>query len=385
MELQEYHVKRLFRQANLPVFKGEVAYTPEEAEEIAQKFKKGPFLIKAQMVSGLSCYGKVLPVGYNTKGCFCVATSAEVKSAASALLNQTPDWVSGANSLAKIQKVYIEQISKDSTVMGSLVFRVNFEKQCKMLMIQTEKESVDFTLDKGLTEDVLKKGAKILAGNQKENIKKMQLLLKRTYQLFESYGAVAVELNPIICLKDNSVKVLDGRLVFDPNSTAKFPALIPLIESRIGKERERMARQNGFRYMGLNGNIACVVNGIGLGWATIDLVQRRGGKVAALLDVGTEPTKEVISKALRLVLSEPNVDGVLVNVFGGLTRCDLIAEGLISAAPEMAMGLPIVIRMDGMNADIGQRMLFESKLPFIVKTHMDDAVRAVIKALKERR
>ena len=124
---------------------------------------------------------------------------------------------------------------------------------------------------------------------------------------------------------------------------------------------------------------------MGLGWATLDLIHRKGGKVGALLDIGTEPSKETVTKALKLVLSEPNVDGVLVNIFGGVTRCDLIAEGLIAASPEMAVNLPFVVRMDGMNAEMGQRLLFESRLPFTVKTKMDEAVRAIIKEVKERR
>ena len=236
-----------------------------------------------------------------------------------------------------------------------------------------------------LSDDILERALRAFNIRDEKTQKSLVNILKKAYKLFRFYGAVAVELSPIVQLKDGSLKVIDGRLVFDPNTTHKFPELIPLIESRIGKEREKLARENHFRYMGLRGNIACVVNGIGLGWATVDLIQRKGGRVAALLDIGTEPTKETVTKSLRLVLSEPNVDGVLVNIFGGATRCDLIAEGLIAASPEMATGLPLVIRMDGINTDAGQRLLFESRLPFIVKTKMDDAVRAVVKAVKEKR
>ena len=384
MELQEYHVKRIFKKAGLPVLNGHVAYTPKEVKDIATKLKKGPFVVKAQVFGDNPCYGVVLPLGYKTNGCFCVATPKEAEAAASQLLMKRPEWLSDVGPLVDIQKVYVEQSVQEFVVVGRLIFRVNFEKQCKVLRVEPEgHKAVEFTFDSEIDPEILKKAAqKICVGAPIEQ-KDMLNLITKAYQLFDFYGAVAVELSPII-LEGNSLKVVDGRLVFDPSNIAKFPELLPLIESRVGKERERIARKNGFRYVGLKGNIACVSNGIGLGWATIDLIQRKGGRVAALLDVGTEPTKEVIVKALRLVLSEPNVDAILVNIFGCITRCDLIAEGLISASPEMVIGLPIVVRMDGTNADIGQRLLFESKLPFIVKTKMDEAVRAVVKKVKEK-
>ena len=386
MELQEYHVKRLFRQAGLPVLPGGVAYTSNEAMAVARRLRKGPFLVKAQIVGGSGCYGEIIPLGYNGNGCVCVKTISEVGKAADSLLKNHPDWLLSKNPLLEIEKVYVEQGVVSADFVGRLVFRINFEEQCKLLHVESASgQSQDFKLAEGSLKETLLQAGRVLCPRLKIEQEKLVDLMCKAYDLFELYGAVAVELSPIVKAPNGNLKVLDGRLVFDPDSTTKFPELIPLIETRVGKERERMARQNGFRYMGMKGNIACVVNGIGLGWATIDLVQRKGGTVAALLDIGTEPTKEVVTKALRLVLAEPNVDGVLVNIFGGLTRCDVIAEGLISASPEVASGLPIVVRMDGMNAEIGQRLLFESKIPFVVKTKMDEAVRFVVKLTKEKR
>lgn len=382
MELQEYHVKRLFKKAGLPVLKGDVAYSPNEAVAVASKIGDGPYFLKAQVVDGNSCYGVLIDPDTRLNGCACVADKTGVAEMAVSLLGH-PDWIKNASPLFEIQKLYVEEGVKDAKVLGSVVFRVNFEKQCAFLTIApTDKKPVSFVLKQGLTPDILTKAVSRFEKRVGSEIKDV---LEKTYRLFQKYGAVAVELKPIVQLKNGVVRVVDGRLVFDPNTMYLLPDLVPLIESRVGKEREQIARQNHFRYMGLKGNIACVVNGIGLGWATIDLIQRKGGKAGALLDIGTWPTKETVTKALRLVLSEPNVDGVLVNIFGGVTRCDLIAEGLIEASPEIAAGLPLVVRMDGMNAEAGQRMLFESHLPFIVKTKMDDAVRAIIKEIKEKR
>ena len=384
MELQEYHVKRLFAEAGLPVARGSVAYTPAEAQKIAEKLKKGPFLIRAQMVGISSCYGEIPPIGYQEKGCFCVMTPQEVHSAATTLLCHRPDWLKGISAFFEIDKVYVTQVDPNATKLGQFIFRVNFETQCKILFVVSSNGTEGaFDLDKGLTSEIISKACRLLGKSDKKQDSALRSILQKAHHLFEKYGAVAVEVSALVRLSDGTLQVADGRLVFDPESTYKFPELVPLIESRVGKEREKLARQNGFRYMGLKGNIACVVNGIGLGWATIDLIHRKGGKVAALLDVGTEPTKEVVTKALKLLLSEPSMDAILVNIFGGVTRCDLIAEGVVAAAPEMATGLPIVVRMDGVNADLGQRVLFQSGLPLIVRTQMDEAVRSVIKAMKE--
>lgn len=382
MELQEYHVKRLFKKAGLPVLKGDVAYSPTEAVAVASKIGKGPYFLKAQTVDGSCCYGELVSPNTVVNGCACVLDKANVAAAAASLLGH-PDWIKNAAPLFEIQKLYVEEGVKEAIVLGSLVFRVNFEKQCAFLTVApTNKKSISFVLNNGLTADIL---TKAIAPFGKQVASALKSLLEKTYRLFQNYSAMAVELKPIVQLKNGDLRIVDGRLIFDPNTMHLFPDLVPLIESRVGKEREQMARQNHFRYMGLKGNIACVVNGIGLGWATVDLIQRKGGKAGALLDIGTWPSKETVTKALKLVLSEPNVDGVLVNIFGGATRCDLIAEGLIAASPEIAAGLPLVVRMDGMNAEAGQRLLFESRLPFIVKTKMDDAVRAIIKEIKEKR
>ena len=382
MELQEYHVKRIFKTAGLPVLKGGIAYTPEEALTVASKLGKGPYFLKAQIIGDNVCYGKLLPVGCISNGCACVATKSEIAACARSLLGR-PDWIKNVNPLFEVQKLYVEEGVVDATEIGRLIFRVNFEKQCAYLTVcPAEKKEMSIALKIGLTSDVIKKASSLFSKTEESKIAQ---ILKQAYRLFQYYEAVAVELSPIVKLKNGDLKIVDGRLVFDPNTTYKFPELVPLIESRVGKEREKLARQNHFRYMGMKGNIACVVNGIGLGWATIDLIQRKGGKVGALLDIGTEPTKDTVAKALKLVLSEPSVDGVLVNILGGVTRCDVIAEGLIAASPEMAVNLPFVVRMDGINAEIGQKLLFESRLPFTVKTKMDEAVRSIVQQVKEKR
>ena len=195
---------------------------------------------------------------------------------------------------------------------------------------------------------------------------------------------MAVELNPIV-QNDKTLVVVDGRLVFDPDSLFRFPEIVKRQETKLGHERESLAKKNAFRYMKMNGNIACLVNGIGLGWATIDLIHQKKGKVACLLDVGTEPSANAVTKAMKLALAEPGVDGILVNIFGGLTGCKTIAEGVLAASPEIATGIPVVVRMAGLDAEEGVRLFNHSISPFLVMNQMADAVGEIVKQVKGER
>jgi len=384
MELQEYHTKRLFFEAGLPVLKGSVAYGAEEAASIAKKIGGKAFAVKIQQMGHVPFYGQII----NDKNSFegaCFATSPEgVANCVTGLLKRSADWSESRYPLTEVQKVYVEQVPQVYDDLGRFIFRVNFEKRIEVLTIATKDgRQKTFPLEKGLCADIKTSAVdfwKLKTGGLKGQ---MNIVLERAYRLFKKYGAVAVELGPILALSGDKLAITDGRLVFDPTSTFKFPELVPMIEARLGKEREMIARQNDFRYLGMRGNIACVVNGLSLGWATVDLIQNMGGKVGALLDVGIEPNKQAVTKALKLVLSEPNLDGVLVNMFGGQTRCDLIAEGLIAASPEIAIGMPFVVCLRGSNAENGKRLLFESKLPFAVVSNMSEAARTIVRQIKE--
>lgn len=384
MELQEYHTKRLFSEAGLPVLKGHVAYGAEEAAIVAKKIGGNAFAVKIQQMGNVPFYGQIINDKNLLEGA-CFATSpTEVAGCVSDLLKKRADWADSQHPLAEVQKVYVEQVPLVYQNLGRFIFRVNFEKRVEVLTISTKDgREKTFMLKKGFDGET-KNSAVAFWKLKTDGLKnRMGNVLNKAYRLFKKYGAVAVELGPVLALTGDKLAITDGRLVFDPTSTFKFPELVPMIEARLGKEREMTARQNDFRYLGMRGNIACVVNGLSLGWATVDLVQSVGGKVGALLDVGIEPSKQAVTKALKLVLSEPNLDGVLVNMFGGQTRCDLIAEGLIAASPEIATGMPFVVCLRGTNAENGKRLLFESKLPFTVVSNMPEAARAIVRQIKE--
>ena len=376
MELHEYYVKEIFKTAGLPVLSGGVAYTPEEAKNIACRMTSGPFWVKPQVLLGYTPDKK--------RNLLLEKRLAENSEEVLALTEQILGMhVKGfpADVPATIQRVYIEQ-AVQKKALCRFVFRVDFDRQTYTLTIVSDKgENTFFLTELKLTSAIKKEILKCMKINDRHIGRLLESVLEKAYHLFIHYGAVAVELNPIV-QNDKTLVVVDGRLVFDPDSLFRFPEIVKRQEIKWGHEREALAKKNAFRYTKMHGNIACLVNGIGFGWATIDLIHQKGGQVACLLDVGTEPTANAITKAMKLALSEPNVDGILVNIFGGLTSCKTVAEGALAASPEIATGIPVVVRMAGLDSTEGVRLLTRSISPFIVMNKISDATSEIVKQVK---
>ena len=376
MELHEYYVKEIFRRVGLPVLVGGVAYTPREAQAVADKIGAGPFWVKPQVLLAYSPDKKENPLLEKKLA----ENSTQVYEFSDSLLG-APLKGFPPDVPATITRVYVEQAVQNKSLCR-FVFRVDFNTQSYTLTLVSERAERTFYL----------KNLKLEAKHKKEILSLMKIhehsvakrlwdILQKAYQVFTTYGAVAVELNPIV-QNDKTLVVVDGRLVFDPDSLFRFPEIIKKQETKLGHEREALAKKNAFRYTKMGGNIACLTNGTGLGWATIDLIHQKGGSVACLLDIGTEPTANAITKAMKLALAEPNVDGILVNIFGGLTSGKVIAEGLLAASPEIATGIPVVVRMAGLESEAGALLLTQSISPFLIMNKMTDAVSEIVKQVK---
>ena len=376
MELHEYYVKEIFKKAGLPVLAGGVAYTPKEALRIAQKIGQGPFWIKPQVLLGYSPDKKENPLLERKSA----ETPEEVVRQTEKILGTSLTGFP-ADVPASIQRVYVEQAIYQKSLCR-FVFRVDFNQQTYTLSLISPKTTSTFYLkDLKLSPKLKKAIFKAMKLNDRHICRALGDVLEKAYHLFTFYGAVAVELNPIV-QNDKTLVVVDGRLIFDPDSLFRFPEIVKCQETKLGHEREALAKKNAFRYTKMGGNIACLVNGIGLGWATIDLIHQKKGKVACLLDVGTEPSANAITKAMKLALAEPNVDGILVNIFGGLTSSKVIAEGLLAASPEIATGIPVVVRMVGREVEEGVQLLNHSFSPFLIMNKMSDAVAEIVKQVK---
>ncbi len=377
MEINEYYVKQIFRSAGLPVLDGQVAYTPEEAKKIAQKLGGGSFWLKPQLMMSQKPY-----TSEELSDKFFATSPLEVEQKATLIMGESFNELNATFS-STIQRLYIEKaISLD--VFCRLVFRVDFERAGITFSITkngTEILSLPITnmrLDKTFYQIVCSS----LKINQSSVKKEFLSILNKSFQLFMDYGAMALELSPVV-RKNNTLIIVECRLIFDPDSLFRFPELENCREIKLGHEREALAKKNSFRYTGLGGNIACLVNGIGLGWATVDAIYENKGSVSCLLDVGTNPTVKSITTALKLALAEPSVDAILVNILGGLISCKIVAQGLLDAAGEIPVGIPIVVRMMGLDAVEGENLLRKSMIPFYCTSQMKKAVQEVVRQLKE--
>ena len=382
MIIKEYQVKKIFKKNGIPILKGGVAYTPEEAKKVASKIGGNAWVIKAQVSDEKRSRSYFLDTGENGLSGICWANTLQMVAGLSEqMLGHrliTPKNPSGV----EVRRVYVEEACLGQAEY-KLSLHLDFMTQCLILDVYSAGNVLRQYELSGykLTDSDIKR----IVGHmnlKSERAKEMRYLLKQMMELFSKYQAIAVEFDPV-WETINGFIVLDGRIIFDKDVLFRYPEIAELSEIETGQERHEIARKNNFRYTKLNGNIACLVNGIGLSQATLDLIHDNGGQVACLLDVGTEPSRDSVTKALKLALADPDVDGGLVNIFGGITRCDIIVQGLLSAAGEVLAGLPVVIRMDGTNANIGRRLLFESRLPFTVATKIDEAVKEIIRQVKE--
>ena len=380
MIIKEYQVKRLFKKEGVPILKGGVAYLPEEAADQAQAIGGNAWVVKAQVTADHRSVSHFADKDKELTGICWANTPKMVAAIADQMLGNrlmTPDISTGH----EVRQVYVEEACFGQSEYR-LSLRIDFLSQNLVLSVYTagnimrQYELSEFRLSAARAKMIIQH-----LGLKGEKATEMQSLLQHLMNLFKTYEAVAVEFDPV-WETGNGLIVLDGRIIFNDNTLFRLPEIAAFKELETGREREFIAQKYQFRYTKLNGNIACLVNGTGLSQATIDLIQQSGGRVACLLDMGTEPSKDAVARALKLALSDPDVDGVFVNLFGGTTRCDIIVQGLLSAAGEILAGLPIVVRMDGTNANIGRRLLFESRLPFTVVQSLTEGVDSIIRQVK---
>lgn len=384
MEIHEYQVKKLLKKHGLPVLKGGIAYTPEEAVRVAESIGGMRWAIKAQIHDSNRYKGFFIEEEAGEGGGFRLAqTLQEVQQFSAQMLGKTLITPTTHHRGHEVKKVYIEEFV-DIKESFQISLRIDEETQSRVLVLVRENGHVkkyELT-NKGITAFLMHRITNRMKLTGKTAVA-LNAIIRQMYDIFETYKARAMELTPLILTKENQLIVLDGRIVFDGDALFAYPEILALREIEVGTEREHSARQNNFKYTKLGGNIACIVNGTGLGMATVDLISDKGGAVSCLLDIGTEPSKEVVAKAFRMVLGEPDIEGVLVNIFGGITRCDVIAQGLIAASHEISVGMPLVVRMDGTNASVGGRLLQESHLPFELIEQMDKAVEKIVARVEE--
>ena len=384
MNLHEYQSKRLFADYGIPVPKGIPAETPDEAVAAAKKLGGELWVVKAQVHAG----------GRGKAGGVKLARSAEeVREHAEGMLGtQLVTHQSGPEGLP-VNVVYVEEgsgIDRElylSMLLDREVNRVAFIASAAGGMdiekVAAETPEKIFTIaiapDAGL-QDYQARQLAFGLGLDKKQMRQFADLIKRLYKLYQECDASLVEVNPLITTTEGDVLALDAKINIDGSALYRQPDLLALRDLSQEDDMEREAAEHDLNYVSLDGNIACMVNGAGLAMATMDLIKLHGGEPANFLDVGGGATKERVAEAFKLVLSNKNVAAILVNIFGGIVRCDLIAEGIIAAVKEVGVEVPVVVRLEGTNVNKGRDLLAQSGLDIIAADDLTDAAKKAVAA-----
>jgi succinyl-CoA synthetase beta subunit len=383
MNVHEYQAKALLREFGVAVPEGQVAGTPGEAEEAARNLA-APVVVKAQVHAG----------GRGKGGGIKLAKSpSEAKTAASEILGMTLHTPQTPPEGKVVRKVYVEA---GSEIERELYLAIVLDRAEESLAIIASTEGgmeievvAERTPEKILTVPVhpnlgfqpyqaRKVGYGL--GLDAPQVKQLEVILEGLLRLFVERDASLVEINPLVVTRSGDILALDAKLNFDDNALYRHPEIAELHDPDEEDARELEAKQIDLAYVGLDGDIGCMVNGAGLAMATLDMIQVCGGSPANFLDAGGGADKEKVKEAFKIILRDPKVKAILVNIFGGIVRCDLIAEGVVAAAGELGIGVPLVVRLQGTNAEEGRKILAESGLDITPAETLGEAGQKVVAA-----
>ncbi len=386
MNVHEYQAKDLMRELNISVLNGGTATTPEDAVKVAEKLGGNVWVVKAQIHAG----------GRGKGGGVKVAKSLdEVKQYAKDIIGMNLVTHQTGPEGKKVNLVLIEEgcdidheyyvgivLDRDTskiTMMASEEGGVEIEKVAEETPEKIIKVAIDPAV--GYTASVGRKlGFGI--GLKGESLKKAMKFFEGLYTLYTTKDCSIAEINPLVTTKGGDVIALDAKLNFDDNALYRHPAIEALRDETEESEQELEAGKYGLSYISLDGNIGCLVNGAGLAMGTLDIIKLYGGEPANFLDVGGGATKETVQKAFEIILQDQNVTAILVNIFGGIMKCDIIAEGVVAAAKELELKVPLVVRLEGTNVNLGKKILSESGLAITPADDLADAAKKVVEAAK---
>jgi succinyl-CoA synthetase beta subunit len=388
MNLHEYQGKQLFAEYGLPVSVGYACDTPEEAAAAADKIGGSEWVVKAQVHAG----GRGKAGGVKL-----VKTKEEIRAFAAQWLGKRLVTYQTDKNGQPVSKILVESCTDiaQELYLGAVVDRAS---RRVVFMASTEGGVEIEKVAHETPEKILKAIIDPLSGAQpyqarelafklglnSEQIKQFTDMFLKLAKLFVECDLSLLEVNPLVITKAGKLHCLDAKLNIDGNALYRQPKLRAMHDPSQDDEREANAAQWELNYVALDGNIGCMVNGAGLAMGTMDIVKIHGGLPANFLDVGGGATKERVSAAFKIILSDENVKAVLVNIFGGIVRCDLIAEGIIGAVAEVGVKVPVVVRLEGNNAELGAKLLADSGLNIIAAKSLTDAAQQVVKAAGDK-
>ncbi|HIJ38562.1 MAG TPA: ADP-forming succinate--CoA ligase subunit beta [Rhodospirillaceae bacterium] len=396
MNIHEYQAKKLLAKYGVAVLKGGVAYTPAEAEHVAKELGGPIWVIKSQIHAGGRGKGKFKGREKDGGGVRVVKSVDDVRDNALSMLGQTLVTHQTGPAGKEVKRVYIEEGCdiKRELYLGMLIDRVTSRIT---IMASTEGGMEIEEVAAKHPEKILKVAIDPVEGFQQYHGRKIAFglglegkqvntavkFIGSLYKAFIDLDASIVEINPLVVTGAGDVIALDAKVNFDDNALFRHKDVEELRDESEEDPAELEAARHSLNYIKLDGQIGCMVNGAGLAMATMDIIKLYGSEPANFLDVGGGATKERVTTAFKLILSDPNVEGILVNIFGGIMRCDVIAEGVVAAAREVSLNVPLVVRLEGTNVELGKKILSQSGLPIIAADNLADAAEKVVKAVKE--
>jgi succinyl-CoA synthetase beta subunit len=396
MNIHEYQAKTLMAKFGVAVPKGGVAYTPDEAEKVARELGGPVWVVKSQIHAGGRGAGRFKDDPNGKGGVRVVKSIDEVKKNASAMLGKILITKQTGPKGKEVKRIYVEQgcdikrelylgmlvdrASQRITIMASTEGGMDIEEVAHKTPEKIVKVAIDPA--QGLQAYAARKVAFAL-GLEGKQVGACVKFVTAMYDAFTKLDASIVEINPLVVTGAGEVLALDAKMNFDDNAMFRHKDVAELRDEDEEDPMELEAAKHELNYVKLDGNIGCMVNGAGLAMATMDIIKLYGGEPANFLDVGGGATKERVTQAFKLILSDPNVEGILVNIFGGIMRCDVIAEGVVAAAREVALNVPLVVRLEGTNVDLGKKILKTSGLKIVSGDNLADAAEKIVKAVKE--
>ena len=396
MNIHEYQAKSVLRAFSAPIANGFAAFTPEEAVEAARKLGGPLWVVKSQIHAGGRGKGKFKEASAGEKGGVRLARSIEeVETFAKQMLGATLVTVQTGPAGKQVNRLYIEDganIDKEfylSALVDRNTSRISFVVSTEGgvniedVAHNTPEKIHSFSVDPatGIMPHHGRAAAKAL-GLTGDGAKQIEALLTRLYTAFVNKDMSMLEINPLIVMTNGQLRVLDAKVSFDGNALYRHPDIVALRDESEEDAKEIEASKYDLSYITLDGTIGCMVNGAGLAMATMDIIKLYGESPANFLDVGGGASKEKVTAAFKIITADPNVKGILINIFGGIMRCDIIAEGVIAAVKDVGLKVPLVVRLEGTNVDLGKKIIRESGLNVISADDLDDAAQKIVNAVK---
>lgn len=398
MNIHEYQAKRILSRYGINIPKGGIAYTPNEAKRVASRSSlRGPWMLKAQIQSGARNKGYFLEKkAGNRGGVRLVKSRRDIIHQAEQMLGSTLVTVQTGPKGKLVSRVYVESYVKVTSIFyaGLAVDRLN--AALTLLIAEIKDEDIS-QIALNAPEKILKIQLDLEGDTTPEQVhavldflklkpksaKSLEVFINGLHRAFVDNDATMIEVNPAGVMKNGEIVALDAKISFDDNGLYRHQDILRLHDDYEASERELQAEKYRFTYSEFDGSVGCIVNGDGIALAAMDLLRSRNVGTACFLNVKGGVDKDKIASGIKIIMTNPRVEGILINILGGFLRCNLIADGIIAAASEVGLNVPLVVRFEGTNKDEAREILEHSKLPIIMADTMEDAVNKLVAALEE--